>query len=154
MKMEAIQPEIAKYIDIFVTNRDGNIVLLFEVKANKVPLNSSNSQINSCLKKIKNVRFVMLANLEEIHVFQVKNNKLFDNDICLMTSDILSYYDDEFNQKRIFKFYLVTLLEAWLRDLAYHWKSEKPPAAKKLEKIGLLQEIEDGDTYAHNKYEL
>ncbi|HEY9798921.1 MAG TPA: type I restriction enzyme HsdR N-terminal domain-containing protein [Leptolyngbyaceae cyanobacterium] len=154
MKMEAIQPEIAKYIDIFVTNRDGNIVLLFEVKANKVPLNSSNSQINSCLRKIKNVRFVMLANLEEIHVFQVKNNKLFDNDICLMTSDILSYYDDEFNQKRIFQFYLVTLLEAWLRDLAYHWKSEKPPAAKKLEKIGLLQEIEGGDTYAHNKYEL
>jgi hypothetical protein len=154
MKMEAIQPDIAKYIDIFVTDRDGNIVLLVEVKANKVSLASSISQIKSYLMEIKNVCFVMLANLEEIHVFKVNDNNSFENKICLMTADILSYYDEEFIKKRIFQFYLVTLLEAWLRDLAYHWKLEKPPAAKELEKIGLLDEIEGGDTYAHNKYKV
>ncbi len=44
--------------------------------------------------------------------------------------------------------YLETLVEAWLRDLAYHWKSETPPESEKLAEIGLLQRLEGGTTHS------
>jgi hypothetical protein len=59
---------------------------------------------------------------------------------------VLRHYDAEFSNKRIFELYLTTLVEAWLRDLAYHWKSEKPPASEQLAAIGLLQQLEGGTT--------
>ena len=64
----------------------------------------------------------------------------------LDTSSILQHYDPEYAKKRVFKFYLVTLAEAWLRDLAYHWKSESPPGSEELQRVGLLSRMEGGTT--------
>jgi hypothetical protein len=93
----------------------------------------------------------MLANLEEIQIFKVRNDNDMQLKISLKTVDILKYYDDEFADKKIYGLYLITLLEAWLRDLAYHWKSEIPPGSEELAKIGLLEKIEGGDTYSQNE---
>jgi hypothetical protein len=40
----------------------------------------------------------------------------------------------------------MTLIQAWLRDLAYHWKSEIPPHQEEIQKIGLLDYLIDGIT--------
>jgi hypothetical protein len=45
-----------------------------------------------------------------------------------------------------FESYLLTLVEAWLRDLAYHWKSEDPPGSEELGRAGLLEKLEGGTT--------
>ena len=38
------------------------------------------------------------------------------------------------------------LIEAWLRDLAYNWKSEIPPASEQIAAIGLLPLLAGGTT--------
>lgn len=150
--MEAIQFKNPKHrADIIVADKDGQIVLLVEVKANKLQLQSAISQLKSYLRNLQtDIRFAMLANLEEIQIFKVKGDNKIELKISLKTVDILSHYDPEFGEKRIFELYLITLLDAWLRDLAYHWKSEIPPASKELAEIGLLDKIEGGDTYSQN----
>ena len=47
---------------------------------------------------------------------------------------------------RVFEDYLLTLVEAWIRDLAYHWKSEAPPGSQELEQAGVLQTLAGGTT--------
>jgi len=48
----------------------------------------------------------------------------------------------------VFESYLLTLVEAWLRDLAYHWKSEDPPGSEELGKAGLIEKLEGGTNAA------
>jgi hypothetical protein len=58
----------------------------------------------------------------------------------------LSIYEPEFREKRFFEFYLETLIQGWLRDLAYNWKTENPPKYNELAKIGFVQKLEDADS--------
>ncbi|MDM3860948.1 MAG: hypothetical protein PT118_14120 [Aphanizomenon gracile PMC644.10] len=92
----------------------------------------------------------MLANLTGINVFKSKNNVFSKPAISLNARDILSNYDSRFSEKRIFKFYLKTLIVSWLRDLTYQWKSKIPPGSKELEKIGILAKLKHGETYSQN----
>jgi hypothetical protein len=71
----------------------------------------------------------------------------------LNTREILGHYAPEFAGKDsryvaspIFHDYVETLVEGWLRDLAYHWKSVDPPGAEALAETGLLERIENGMT--------
>lgn len=64
----------------------------------------------------------------------------------LLTREMLEPYEPNFTKKRVFEPYLVTLVEAWLRDMAYHWKSEIPPGWDALRGTGLLERIEEGTT--------
>ena len=42
----------------------------------------------------------------------------------------LSFYEPDLDRKRISPDYLEGLIEAWLRDFAFHWKSQRPPASR------------------------
>ena len=66
--------------------------------------------------------------------------------VQLDTRQVLQHYDTDFPRRRVFEFYLLTLVEAWLRDLAYHWKSENPPGSEELGRTGLLEKLEGGTT--------
>ncbi|MEI6443920.1 MAG: hypothetical protein WCO29_12550 [Nostocales cyanobacterium ELA583] len=92
----------------------------------------------------------MLADLTKINVFKSTNGLFSEPMISLNTRDILSHYDSRFSEKRIFKFYLKTLIESWLRDLAYQWKSKRPPGYQELEKTGILSKLKHGETYSQN----
>lgn len=156
--MEAAKFQIPNYVaDIVVLDKDEQIVLLVEVKATKLEgidaKEKAISPLKSYLQKAKNTRFdlandtfAMLADLGNIDIFKWHGKKFSDSLISLKTSNILSHYDPEFSNKRILNLYLETLVEAWLRDLAYHWKSETPPASEKLAEIGLLQKLAGGTT--------
>jgi hypothetical protein len=62
------------------------------------------------------------------------------------SANILVQYDPDFGNGRIFGHYLATLIEGWLRDLAYHWNSATPPAQDEMAAIGLLERLEGGTT--------
>lgn len=142
-------------------NRNENIVLLVETKAEKlehIPRQNAISQLKTYyLQNIKqdikkDIPFGMLVDWEEINIFSLTEEQNIKNSISLKTNDILSTYDPEFSQKRIFNFHLETLVQSWLRDLAYHWNSDSPPAYKEVAKIGLLSLMEDEEhTYIIRK---
>lgn len=153
--MEAAKIELyqAKGADIVVQDRDGQAVLLVEVKGTKLKNQKSKeisvSQLKSYLQNGNNhIPFVMLVDLEDIDIFQGDDSNLSKPVSSLKTATVLNHYDSEFSSKRIFVPYLETLVEAWLRDLAYHWKSNTPPASEQLAAIGLLQSLEGGTTQA------
>ncbi|MBD2567818.1 hypothetical protein [Anabaena lutea] len=132
-------------------NRNGNIVLLVEIKAenleNVFKQNAISQLKTYYLQNIKqdikkDIPFGMLVDLEEINIFSLTEEQNIKDSISLKTNDILSIYDPEFSQKRIFNFHLETLVQSWLRDLAYHWNSDRPPAYDEVAKIGLLSLIE------------
>ncbi|WP_071188216.1 type I restriction enzyme HsdR N-terminal domain-containing protein [Trichormus sp. NMC-1] len=137
--------------DILFTNKNEDIVLLVEIKSKKLePSLKKNAmfQLTTYLENIKkNIPFGMLVDLEEINIFSLTEEQNIKDSISLKTNDILSTYDSEFSQKRIFDFYLETLVKSWLRDLSYHWHSETPPGYHELIKIGLLPLLEGGHTY-------
>jgi len=43
---------------------------------------------------------------------------------------------------------LVALMEAWLRDLAFRWKTEEPPGLKEMSVAKLVARIDGGDTHS------
>jgi hypothetical protein len=153
MNAERLERATQIVADIVAFDKDGQVVLLVEVNTFDFKLKDSSavhrgiSQIVSYLKAAKQViPFAMLVDLENIQIFQWDGTNLSEPIKFLKTASILSHYDPEFSNKRIFSFYLSTLVEAWLRDLAYHWKSEKPPASEELAAIDLLQRLEGGTT--------
>jgi hypothetical protein len=137
--------------DILFTNSNEDIVLLVEIKAEKLDDSSKKIaiyQLKTYLQNIKpDIPFGMLVDLEEINIFVLNKDQEIKNLTSLNTNDIISNYDPESPHKRIFDFYLETLVKSWLRDLSYHWHSETPPGYQELEKIGLLPLLEGGHTY-------
>jgi Holliday junction resolvase len=154
--MEAAQFELTraelKLADIVALGSDGQMVVLVEVKATELETKKAKqsviSQVKSYLRATNaNIPFIMIVDLENIEIFQVNSDNLSVEPIAsLKTAEVLRHYDAEFGNKQIFELYLTALVEAWLRDLAYHWKSEKPPASEQLAAIGLLQQLEGGTT--------
>lgn len=139
--------------DVVAFSKNGEAVLLVEVKSNE-PNFKNNAYIQRAIEQIisylrkadKLIPFAMLVTLKTIQVYQWDGINLSKPLIYLQTADVLSYYEAEFESKRIFHLYLATLVEAWLRDLAYHWKSQNPPAIEELKAIGLLERLTDGTT--------
>ncbi|MEP0751126.1 type I restriction enzyme HsdR N-terminal domain-containing protein [Trichocoleus sp. Lan] len=144
--------------DIIACNREGQTVLVVEVKATQLKDSKAKQWAIEKLKSYlqaanTKIPFAMLADLKNIEIFQWDGANLSESVSVLKTVTVLNHYDPEFSSKRIFWNYLKTLIEAWLRDLAYHWKLENPPASEELAGIGLLQVLEDGDTYAERDSE-
>jgi len=154
--MEAAKFELTRadlrFADILAQGRDGRMVLIVEVKATELESREAKQKVISQLKSYlqaanTNIPFAMLVDLEDIEIFQGDDASLSAKPIAsLKTMDVLRHYEAEFGTKRIFELYLTALVEAWLRDLAYHWKSEKPPASEQLAAIGLLQQLAGGTT--------
>lgn len=137
--------EVAYRTDIVALDSDGRIVLLVE-SIGGASEQRALCDVTSYLKAANIViPFAMLVDLEDIQIFQWDCANLSEL-ISLKTTAVLSHYDSEFGNKPIFEPYLITLVDVWLRDLAYHWKSEIPPASEQLAAIGLLQRLEGGTT--------
>ena len=102
----------------------------------------------SLLAASEKVPFAMWVDPQELRIYRGGFGDLSTPVCTLHTQDVLQHYDREFASKRIFGEYLTTLVDAWLRDLAYHWNSPMPPASAELEAIGLLQKLSGGSTEA------
>lgn len=154
--MQAINLEDIDRPDFVALDKEGQVILIAEVKCFPFIFTDEKTKKYAILRLIDYLElartlipYVMLVDVENILIFLWNGKIVSEPILCLNTADILSHYEPEFNDKKIFSFYLTGLTEGWLRDLAYHWKSEISPASKEMVKIGLLQLLEEGNTQAY-----
>jgi hypothetical protein len=162
MQTETLEVELPIDADIIALDKDDRIVVLIEVKINQAKEKTDKQRITDrALEQIKHflsklyekkvvIPYAMIVTLENIIVFKIvfkwEGTVLSEAVLSLKTADILHYYDSKLGDQRIFEPYLTRLIEAWLRDLAYNWKSEIPPASEQIAAIGLLPLLAGGTT--------
>ena len=95
---------------------------------------------------VENIAYLLAVDTNYIRLYKPTGEKIGEPIVQFDTRQVLQHYDPEYGNKRVFGPYLLTLVEAWLRDLAYHWKSEKPPGSDELARAGLLEKFEGGTT--------
>ncbi len=131
--------------DAAVLDRENHAVALVQVKAH--PVERWAAILPRQLAKFaERVAFVLTIDPDCIQLYRPGGEDLGEPIVHLDTRQVLRHYDPEFPRKRVFESYLLTLVEAWLRDLAYHWKSENPPGSEELGRAGLLEKLEGGTT--------
>lgn len=97
------------------------------------------------------ITFGMMVDKEEMQIYAIDSSNLYEPICTLKVVEVLCCYDPEIGNKQKSPFglgrsYLTGKVESWLRDLAYNWKSEIPPAVDQMKAIGLLPLLEDGTT--------
>jgi len=132
--------------DIVAQDREAHVALAVEVETRPADRESLWRMDSALRAGSVAIPFAMLVYPDTIRVFQGNGRNLSGPVCSLQTAEVLRHYDPEVGHKRIFHDYFCALVEAWLRDLAYHWKSETPPGSELLAAIGLLQRLEGGTT--------
>jgi hypothetical protein len=131
--------------DAAVVDRENHAVALVQVKAH--PVDRWATVLPRQLAQFaERIAFVLTIDPNRIQLYRPGEESLGEPIVQLDTRQVLQHYDPEFAGKRVFGLYLLTLVEAWLRDLAYHWKSENPPGSEELGRAGLLEKLEGGTT--------
>lgn len=131
--------------DTAVVDREDQTIALVEVKAHPVERWAAILPAQLA-KSAERVAFVLAVDPNSIQLYGAEGESLGEPVVRLDTRQVLQHYDPGFAGKRVFETYLLTLVEAWLRDLAYHWKSEDPPGSEELRRTGLLERLEGGTT--------
>ena len=132
--------------DAAVVDRENHAVALIQVKAHPVGDRWRTNLPMQVARFGERVAFVLTIDPNNIALYRAEAENLVEPIVKLDTRQVLQHYDPEFLKKRVFESYLLTLVEAWLRDLAYHWKSDNPPGAEELRETGLLEKVEGGTT--------
>ncbi len=151
MEIQKLNADIP--LDIIAQDKNGKTILLVEVKARRL---EGRQHRDWFIEKVKSYRqaantdipFAMLVDFEDMQIFRCDAPNWSEPVSYIKTAAVLSHYEPRYGKIRIFHHYLEGLVEAWLSDLAYHWKSQTPPASEQLAEIGLLQQLEDGTTYS------
>ena len=132
--------------DAAVVDGENRTIALIQVKAHPVERWATVLPRQRLAKFAERVDFVLTIDPNRIQLYRPAGESLGEPIVQLDTRQVLQHYDPEFPGKRVFESYLLTLVEAWLRDLAYHWKSEDPPGSEELGRAGLLEKLEGGTT--------
>ena len=160
MLAENLEIETPIDVDIIALDKDDRVVMLIEVKIIQAQEAAAKQRIadymiswmKAVLAKISEQRtiipYAMFVDTEQILIFKWDGVSLSEPVCSLNTGEILRHYEPEFGSKWISERYLESLIESWLRDLAYNWKSEMPPASEQIAIIGLLQRLAGGTTKA------
>jgi hypothetical protein len=114
--------------DAAVFDRENHEVAFVEVKARPIETWATSIPWQLAKSDVR-VPFFLTIDPDRIQLYRPTEENLGEPIVQLDTRQVLQHYDPELPQKRVFKFYMLTLVEAWLRDLAYHWKSENPPGS-------------------------
>ncbi|MEG3975476.1 hypothetical protein QT970_12765 [Microcoleus sp. herbarium8] len=158
MQTETLDLELPIDADIIALDKDDRVVVLIEVKIIQAQEQAAKQRIadymiswmKAVLAKISEQRtiipYAMFVDTEEILIFKWDGVNLSQPVCSLNTGEILRHYDPQFGKKWISERYLESLIESWLEDLAYNWKSEMPAASEQIARIGLLQRLAGGTT--------
>ncbi len=132
--------------DIAVVDTHERPVLAVEAKAGQLGEEDYRRFTSTLAELASTVPFAMFADPAKIQLYKWDGKELSGPVSTFQTREILGDYEPEFDSRRVFESYFTSLVEAWLRDLAYHWKSDKPPGSDELKRIGLLDKLEGGST--------
>lgn len=132
--------------DAAVVDRENHAVALIQVKGHPLGDRWTTILSKQLARFGERAAFVLTIDLNSIALYRPEGETPVEPIVQLDTKQVLQHYDPEFPKKRVFESYLLTLAEAWLRDLAYHWKSDHPPGSEELRGAGLLEKVEGGTT--------
>lgn len=137
-------------VDLVAEDRDGRPVLIVEVKSAPIRDESEGWFLSTFEGAPPTVRFGMLVDFAFIRIYRRGESAptaRFD------TGEVLRHYSPTYSEReyphghvRILELHIRTLLDAWLQDLIYHWKSAQPPKIDDIATMGLLGMIEGGTT--------
>jgi hypothetical protein len=142
------------FADVIVDDREDRPFMLVEVKALVDSSEIIRDFIDQLNRSDASISFGTLVDLENINLLKRDSpQETFINLVSLKTKEILRHYapdfagtESQYVNSSIFHDYFETLVEGWLRDLAYRWKSTNPPGAEALSATGLIERIENGMT--------
>ena len=138
-------------IDLVVFDKRGQPVLMVEVKAMAGARNIARPWLMLLAAEFCStgfpIRYWMLVDLDEILIFNGEVSQPSSPIFSMKTADVLGVYDSDFEVKRIFDDYLLALVETWLRDFTFDWRSANPPGMKQLAEIGLTERLKGGTTH-------
>ena len=92
------------------------------------------------------IPYAMFIDAEQILIFKWDGVNLSEPVCTLNTGEVGRYYMPKFGSKWLFEDTIETVIESWLHDLDYNWKSEVPPASEQIAAIGLLPLLAGGTT--------
>jgi hypothetical protein len=133
-------------LDILVTGEQGQPLLVVEIKRRAIDQNIR-QQIARYSKSV-GAEFLMGIDPQNILVAKTLSGLPdWSGVVKLSTPTILSHYGDVQNLERVEGFYLQGLIEAWLRDFSFSWKSQRPPGYEELSRIGLASRLRNSETH-------
>ena len=142
MLAENLEIETPIDVDIIAVDKDDRVVMFIEVKIIQAQEPAAKQRIvdymiswmKAVLAKISEQRtlipYAMFVDAEQIFIFKWDGVNLSEPVCTLNTGEICRYYLPTFGSKWIFEDTIETLIQSWLHDLDYHWKSEIPPASE------------------------
>ena len=150
--METLARTVRLYdADIVVLDAADVPVMLVEVKARQEEKVTDQEELVQYLQAAPAIPYAMLVTLRDIQIFAWDSQAL-SLLLTAPTADALSFYEPEFGRKTIYEYYLTTLVESWLRDVAFHWKSETPPLFDQLAQLGLTHKLHNGMTHSERAF--
>ena len=133
--------------ELLVKDSLEQIILPVYIRSREIPQPLKQEILQALRKSQGKIPFLMLVSLDNICIYSPKQSAPVAS---WKTADILEFYEPKFLQKRILPNYLMALVEAWLNDLAYHWKSPNPPGTLALKNLGLLDKLINTSTERNN----
>ena len=129
--------------DIVVTAPQGKPLLVVEVKRRPI-ISKMLEQLRDYAQAI-GAKYIMAVDPQHIIIAQSHNGFDSRETVTLITREVLRPYTDA-DLLRVEGFYLESLIESWLRDFSFSWKSAKPPGYDELTRIGLASLLRDSET--------
>jgi hypothetical protein len=140
--------------DFIARDREERPILVAATKAQMLSSLGMDDALESLKSAKVPVPFGLVADFSKVRIYDMSQAGSPRELLALETDDLLQTYDPKFvgknassRERPIFYDYFKTLIEAWLRDVAYRWKSPIPPAIDRLATIGLAPRLDGGDTY-------
>ena len=137
--------DLHRQIDVLAHDQRGQAVLMVEVKGIPQSHAALEALRHSVARLSPPIPYAMLVDPRDIVLFAWDGKELKELQ-RLETPRILRHYDPHFGDKRVFEDTLQLLVEAWIRDVAFHWKSAEPPGYRELKAAGLAARLADGTT--------
>lgn len=144
-----MKPEYPIDVDILALDAEDTPVLAVEVAHRGEADAAVRARLEAALRAARSeIPFGMLVNRDAIMVYRWNGQSLSEPVEKGRTETVLSAYEPELSSQEIYDDYFRGLIVAWLRDLAYHWKSEAPPYGPELTNLGLTQRLADGSVFS------
>ncbi len=132
-------------VDLVAYDETDRPVLAVEAKAHRIE--HPQETLDHLVGLAGAIDYWLLADPEEMRLYGGRSVGSGARPVAVLeTKSVLVNYDPQLNGRALSQFYLVALVDAWLRDLALRWKSAEPPGTAELRGTGLLERLTDGST--------
>jgi hypothetical protein len=133
-------------VDLVALDRDDRPVLMVAAEEQKPYPELLDAYLEVLQAIRRDIPFVILANIEEMTIYRKDRTRSLQPIATIPTKETLRFYSPDFGETRVFKDYLVGMIDAWLRDFMMHWKSPTPPASEAMTALGLAGLLDGGRT--------